>query len=223
MKMKKGTDKYCWTIIGIRGSRSCPELTTHVHCRNCPRYESAGRNLLDREPPEDYIEELTKMIARPEIKKDARQKIVMVFRLGAEWLALPAGIFIELTRPSPVRHVPHRSNSVFLGLVSIRGDIQMCFSVGGLLGVQSEADKTTAAAGILRRFCVVGKHNQRWVFPVDEACGLYNYAENEVQPVPVNVAKTVQKYTVGIIAVNKRQTGLINDDLVFAALERSLS
>jgi chemotaxis-related protein WspD len=168
--MKKRTDQYCWTTIGIRGNRSCPELSKHVHCRNCPRYESAGRNLLDREPPGEYIEELTKMIARPEIKQDGLQKTVMVFRLGSEWLALPSGLFVELTRPGPIRRVPHRSNSVFLGLVSIRGDIQMCFSVGGLLGVQAaEADKATPAAGILRRFCVVGKHSQRWVFPVDEA------------------------------------------------------
>lgn len=222
--MKKRTDKYCWTIIGIRGNRSCPELSKHIHCRNCPRYESAGRNLLDREPPENYIEELTEMIARPEIKKDDRQKAVMVFRLGSEWLGLPVKLFIELTRPFPIRRVPHRSNEIFLGLVSIRGDIHMCFSMGNLLGVQSaEADKAALSSGILRRFCVVSRHDRKWVFPVDEVCGLCDYAENEVQPVPVNVAKTMQKYTTGIIAVNKRQTGLINDDLAFAAFERSLS
>jgi len=222
--MKKGTDKYCWTITGIRGNRSCPELSKHIHCRNCPRYESAGRNLLDREPPGNYIEELTEMIARPETKKDGLQKSVMVFRLGSEWLSLPVNLFVELTRPLPIRRVPHRSNSVFLGLVSIRGDIQMCFSAGNLLGVQSaEAGKTTPASGMLLRFCFVSKHGRKWAFPVDEVCGLYNYAENEVQPVPVNVAKTMQKYTVGIIDVNKRQTGLINDDLVFAAFERSLA
>ena len=222
--MKKGTGKYCWASIGIRGDHSCPELARHIHCRNCPRYESAGRDLLDREPPESYLEELTEMIARPEIKKDGRQKTVMVFRLGSEWLGFPVGLFVELTRPRPVRRVPHRSNQIFLGLISIRGDMQMCFSMGGLLGIQPEpGGKAAPASGILRRFCVVSKHSRKWVFPVDEVCGLSNYAENEVQPVPVNVAKTMQKYTVGIIAVNQRQTGLINDDLVFAAFERSLS
>jgi len=221
MKLMK---QYCWTITGIRGNRSCPELATCVHCRNCPVYEAAGRNLLDRKPPENYIEELTKMTARPETKKDFRQKSGMVFRLGPEWLGLPANIFVEITRPFPVRSVPHRSNSIFLGLVSIRGDIQMCFSAGNLLGIQPAPDgKTTAAAGLLRRLCVVSKHNRSWVFPVDEVYGLCNYAENEIQPVPVNVAKTMQKYTAGIIAANKRQIGLVNDDLIFAAFERSIS
>ena len=26
----------CWNRIGVNGDRSCPELTSFVHCRNCP-------------------------------------------------------------------------------------------------------------------------------------------------------------------------------------------
>lgn len=233
--MKNPETKHCWTTIGIRGDRSCPELVKHVHCRNCQRYESAVSDLLDREPSEAYLKELTRMIAEPEIKKDGNKQTVMVFRLGSEWLAMPVGFLVELTRPCPVRPIPHRSNHVFLGLVSIRGDIQLCFSVGGLLGILPEDGKKTPSDGIMRRFCVVSRQNRtqatpgaasprrEWVFPADEVYGLGSYAENELQAVPVTVAKTLQKYTLGIIAVNNRQTGLINDDLVFAGFERSLS
>lgn len=221
--MKNEKEQYCWTVIGIRGNRSCPELVKHIHCRNCPRYESAGHRLLDREPPENYIEELTAMIARPETSEKNLKKNVLVFRLGPEWLALPVGFFLELTRPRPVRRVPHRSNSVFLGLVSIRGDMQLCFSAGTLLGIQAADLKSKPASAMLRRFCVTREHNRKWVFPVDEVCGLCRFADAEVQPVPVNVAKTIQKYTTGIVAFNKHQTGLINHDLFFGALERSLS
>ena len=222
--MKNKKDKYCWTVIGIRGNRSCPELLKHIHCRNCPRYESAGHALLNRKPPENYIEELTEMIARPETKENKLQKSVMVFRLGTEWLALPVNFFLEFTRPRPIRHVPHRSNSIFLGLVSVRGDIQICFSARGLLGIEPTAGgKTTPASRIQQRLCVTSKNSRKCVFPVDEVCGLCNYAENTIQSVPVNVAKTMHKYTTGIIAVNNRQTGLINDDLFFGAFEWSLS
>jgi len=161
----------------------------------------------------------------------------MVFRLGSEWLALPAGLFVELARIRPIRRIPHRSNSVFLGLVSIRGDIQLCFSVGGLLNVQpAENDKTMPSVDLRQRFCVISRHNRpqqatpeavsprrEVVFPADEVYGLGSYAENELQPVPVTIAKTLQKYTVGIITINNRQTGLINDELVLAAFERSIS
>lgn len=222
--MKSQSDRHCWATIGIRGNRSCPELSKHVHCRNCPSYESAVRSLLNHEPPETYVEELTRMIAEPEIKEDGQKRTVMVFRLGSEWLALPSGLFVELARTRPVRRVPHRSNSVFLGLVSIRGDIQLCFSIGGLLDVHPEGDgQKTPSAGFLQRFCVISKHKRRMVFPADEVYGLGSYAQNELQPVPVTVAKALQKYTVGIIAVNNRQTGLINDELILAAFERSLS
>lgn len=222
--MKSSVNILCWTTIGIRGNRSCPDLSKHGHCRNCPRYESAVRSLLNREPPETYVEELTKMVAEPEIKEDGQKQTVMVFRLGAEWLALPVGLFVELARTRPIRRIPHRSNSVFLGLVSIRGDIQLCFSIGGLLDVlPAEDNKTAPSAGLLRRLCVISGHNRKLVFPADEVYGLGNYAENELQPVPVTVAKTLQKYTLGIITVNNRQTGLINDELVLAAFERSLS
>lgn len=222
--MKSQSKRNCWTTIGIRGNRSCPELSKHVHCRNCPSYESAVRGLLNRELPENYIEEFTRMIAEPEIKKDGQKQTVMVFRLGAEWLALPVGLFVELARMRPIRRIPHRSNSVFLGLVSIRGDIQLCFSIGGLLDVlPAEDGKTAPATGLLRRLCVISRHNRSLVFPADEVYGLGNYAENELQPVPVTVAKTLQKYTRGLITINNRQTGLINDELVLAAFERSLS
>ena len=97
-------------------------------------------------------------------------------------------------------------------------------AAAALLGVQPAAPGQSAASSeMLRRFCVISKHNRKWVFPADEVYGLGSYAQNDVQPVPVNVAKTLQKYTLGIIAVNKRQTGLINDELVFAAFERSLA
>lgn len=223
--MKNEPDKeYCWDVIGIRGNRSCPELAKLVHCRNCKRYESMGRNLLDRAAPAAYIEEQTRLLAVPEIREDIKKQVAVVFRLSTEWLALPVRLFAEVTSPRPVRPVPHRSSQLFLGLVSIRGEIQLCFSMAELLGVlPSKEGKTMPAAGFMPRFCVIGKQERKWVFPADEIYGLYAYAENEVQPVPVTIAKTLQNYTLGIIAVNKRQAGLINDDLVFAAFERSLT
>ena len=35
----------------------------------------------------------------------------------------------------PVHRVPHRSNSVLTGLVNLQGQVQLCISLHGLLGV----------------------------------------------------------------------------------------
>src|SRR5690348_1829413 len=88
--------KDCWNRIGVRGDSSCPELERHVHCRNCPVYSSAATRLLDAQLPAGHLEEWTAHVARrPETAAAAVQSVV-IFRLGAEWLALPTGVFREV-------------------------------------------------------------------------------------------------------------------------------
>ena len=41
----------CWNRIGVFGQRSCPELLSCVHCRNCSVYSAAGHSLFERLPP----------------------------------------------------------------------------------------------------------------------------------------------------------------------------
>lgn len=220
--MKRPMNLQCWKEVGIHGNRSCRELSQHIHCRNCPSYEAAGRTLLDRAPPGTYVTDQTSIIAAPEIKEDVKKQTALIFRLGPEWLALPAGIFAEITPPRPIRPVPHRNNRIFLGLTCIRGTIQLCFSLGSILEIQPlpDAKKT---AGALWRFCVLAESDRQWVFPADEIHGLHHYAERDIQPAPVTVAKALHKYTAGIVAFNKRQAGLLNENLVTAAFQRSLS
>lgn len=220
--MKTGSNPQCWNVSGIHGDRSCPELSKHIHCRNCPEYEAAGRALFDRAAPESYLEEQTKIVAAPEMSEDAKKHSALVLRLGAEWLALPAAIFSEITRPRPIRQVPHRNNRIFMGLTSIRGTIQLCFSLQRLLEIPPapDADKP---AGFLPRFCAIAANDGLWVFPADEIHGLHAYAENDLQPVPVTIAKALHKYTTGILAFDKGLAGLLDERLVADAFQRSLS
>ncbi len=154
----------CWNTIGVKGDRSCPELTTVIHCRNCAVYSQGGRQLLDRQPPSGYQQEWTRLLAETtetteiretnkgaiavhgttknqgtkEAIKEQKALSVVIFRLQKEWLALKASIFKEVTEPSVIRTLPHRSNEVFLGLVSIRGELQLCISLHHLLGLETE-------------------------------------------------------------------------------------
>ena len=137
----------CWNRIGTSGDRSCPELETHIHCRNCPVFASAARTFFDRPAPEGYLAEWTQWLAgSPEAGNgeagtgadlsDRDLVSVLIFRLGQEWLAFRTQTVAEVTLPRPVHRIPHRSNEIFIGLVNLRGQLQLCISLHGLLGVE---------------------------------------------------------------------------------------
>ena len=41
----------CWRIVGVSGDRTCPELATVIHCRNCPVLTEAARTFFERTAP----------------------------------------------------------------------------------------------------------------------------------------------------------------------------
>src|SRR5271166_6523855 len=92
----------CWNRIGTSGDGSCPELQTHIHCRNCPVFASAARTFFDRSAPANYLAEWTQWLAGSpaaggyesaksgsldERERDRELISVLIFRLGQEWLA----------------------------------------------------------------------------------------------------------------------------------------
>ena len=111
----------CWNRIGVNGDGSCPELATHVHCRNCPVFARAARGFFERRAPEGYLQEWAELLARPAEAGPGDSTSLLVFRLGREWLAMALSVVAEVTSPRPVHRVPHRTNRVFSGLVGLPG------------------------------------------------------------------------------------------------------
>jgi len=179
---------HCWTRIGVGGDGSCPELQTHVHCRNCPVYSSAARAFFDREPPEGYLEGWTRVLASPEAGIDRDRVAVAIFRLNDEWLGLNISSLVEVTTPKPVHRIPHRGNDVLLGLVNVRGQLRLFVSLHGLLGIDlpapwwREAAETTAR-GTKGRFVVYQAGAESWVFPADEAAGVFRISRAQMKSV----------------------------------------
>ncbi|MCU0516671.1 MAG: chemotaxis protein CheW [Oscillatoria sp. Prado101] len=214
----------CWKLIGIWGDRSCPELKTHTHCRNCPVYSAGGRNLLEREAPQGYVSEWTELLAEQKETKAKGTVPVVIFRLGVEWLALPAGLFQEVTPVSPVRTLPHRSNEILQGLVNIRGELQLCVSLSSLLRLNA----TPAPASkniqniVYKRMVVVAKEGNRWVFPVDEIYGVHRIATEEVRNAPATVSKVPESYIKGIISWQEESVSYLDDQLLFYTLNKRI-
>ncbi len=125
----------CWNRIGVRGDRTCPELTQVGHCHNCPVFAAAGRTFLNASSPAGYVDEWTERLAAPVEKAAADLQSVFTFRLAEEWLALPVGVLVEVTGMRPVHRIPFHAG-ILAGIVNVRGELNLCVHLSILLGLQ---------------------------------------------------------------------------------------
>ncbi len=216
----------CWNRIGVWGKQQprCPELEKVIHCANCKVYSSTGRLLLDRKPDNGYIESWYEQLRLVQRKKDHNATSVVVFRLSDEWLALPARMFQEVVDMRIVHRVPHSKSSVLKGLVNIRGELQLCVSLGRLLGVERHGISVDdAASGIYARMVVITDGEMRYVFPVSEVRGIQRYTPTDLQNVPATAERCSNNYMGGMLNIDDKQVGCLDPDLFFSALKRMLS
>jgi chemotaxis-related protein WspD len=222
----------CWNRIGVFGDRSCPELASCVHCRNCPVYSAAGRSLLERLPPGDYLREWTAVLA--ETKRGSESSTlsadgsavrsdqslsVMIFRLSDELFALPVGVFLEVSAPFVVHSVPSRSNALFLGMVNVRGEIMLAASLTQLLGLKPPESGQPLAS----RMAVAGTPEGKWVFPIDEIHGIYLFDRDDVKPAPVVITNAEHSYGCGVFQWQNRSVALLDPSRIFEALNGEIA
>jgi chemotaxis-related protein WspD len=225
----------CWHRIGVSGDRSCPELSTFVHCRNCPAFAAAARSFFDRPAPAGYLAEWSTWLAGSGCGSDGpgprgqcgadddedgalaqREGVsILIFRLGLEWLAFRTRAVAEVTRPRPVHRVPHRSDPIFAGLVNLQGQAQLCVSLHGLLGID--------APGSPPRLVVLRDRgrSETWAFEADEVLGVQRIPRAHWGPVPSTLANPAVGFSQAILTWDGHSVGLLDEHRVFAAL-RSL-
>jgi len=214
----------CWNHIGIWGDGSCAELKQAIHCRNCPVYSSAAATLLDREVDSTYLAQAAQAV-RAERQTNTRETdSVVIFRLGAEWLALPAAVFQEVCEVRAVHSLPHRRSGSVLGVTNVRGALLVCVSLHALLGI----DKSTAADNAQRRLVherllVVARDGERIVFPVDEIHGIHRFGPDQLGDAPATVSKSAATYTRAMLPWQGRAVGVLDDQLLFYTLNKSLA
>ena len=239
----------CWNFIGIEGDRSCPQLATYTHCRNCPVYSTAGRYLLERSIPEDYRHEWTQLVAKSRASENSQIShtlpttqtlTVVIFRLQREWLALSAQIFKEMALPSVIHTLPHRSNQILRGLVSIRGELLLCISLSHLLNLEvADTAVQTVSPVVYSRLVVLEKAGNTWVFAVDELYGVHRFHRDELQDAPKSLTQGTQTYTKGLFhwqppvsqiersasggsASRSHSVSYLDDELLFTTLARKV-
>jgi chemotaxis-related protein WspD len=217
----------CWNRIGVwrTGTERCPELEFVIHCRNCPVFTKAGRKLLRTEPPAGYRSEWTKILSVPKETKPFDVKSALVFRAGSEWLALPAPMIQEVVNMAPIHSLPNVTSKVLRGLVNIHGRLQICVSIGRVLGIEKlgrteqELDPDYISP---ERLVVVLQENQVVAFPVSEVKGIVRYTPEMVKDLPVTVSGSQAVYTMGILHWDGKDIGLLKNKSLFKTLTKDL-
>ncbi len=212
----------CWNRIGVHGDGSCVQLKTVVHCRNCPVYSEAGLELLNRPLSPEYRREWTEHFAREKQLAVPAKLSVLVFRVQTEWLALPAEVFQEVAEYRLIHSLPQRRRGIVLGLTNIRGELLICVSLGRLLGLESQAQHQHPCSPPARLLVAAWQGN-RFVFPADEVHGTLRLQPQELQEPPATVARAQPTYSRGIFRWEQRTVGLLDRELLFPSLSRSLT
>ncbi len=66
------------------------------------------------------------------------------------------------------------------------------------------------------------REEELWVFPVDEIDGIYNWNLQNIENVPANISKSKANYIRGMMKMDSKSIGLLDEELIFASLKRSL-
>ena len=212
----------CWGTSGVYGDCSCVELSTVVHCRNCPVYSAAAVRLIDRALPVNYRQEWTDHFARSKPLTELGTASLILFRLQNEWLAMPTHNFQEVAERRPIHSLPRRREAALLGLANVRGELVICISLGHLLQIDPSPTLDALRRDYQRLLVLQGESN-RLAFPVDEVHGPQRFHPQDFKGAPATSARASARYAQAVVQWQDRSAGLLDPQLIFSTLQRSLS
>lgn len=209
----------CWNQIGAFGDRSCPELHKYIHCHHCPVHSAAGLQLLDRALTSDYKRERTEHFARARNLRESNSFSAILFRLQAEWLALPTRIFQEVSECKAIHSLPQRRHGSLLGLSNVRGELILCVSMAHLLNLKTGAPP--APRQNYNRLLVIHSEGGRLAFPVDEVQGPYRFQMDQLTRSPSPSRTPGLAPADGVLHWRERAVGLVDLDALVTAIRRN--
>jgi chemotaxis-related protein WspD len=221
----------CWNTIGVWGTQKqkCERLSEVIHCRNCEIYTAAGRQAFEKRIPAEYLEQRTLSYAQIESKAAKEQLSVLIFRVATQWFCLPTEYCNSIEPLSSIHNLPRYSNETLLGIVNVKGDLHLCFSIANLLQVQKEpvveeVTKTKRNSVVVyRRLLVMCYEGWYFVLPVDEVGGIKRINPDKTEKSATAFNNLQSAVIAGMIKDETGHLVLLDAPCLFAALEDSIS
>jgi len=186
---------------------------------------SAVARLLGRAPDRGELQSATRHVAAREADLRSLTHTLFVFRLGNEWLGLPAAVADEVIEPRSIHGLPHRREGVVRGLVNVRGQLTVCVALEALLHLEAAAAERVDPRRMLlsKRLVVLSANGQRLAFESDEVHGSHRYDPAAVGNVPATVALSGSPFSTGVLSMDGgRSVGLLDIELMIGAINRRL-
>ncbi|NOZ54203.1 MAG: hypothetical protein GXP08_13920 [Gammaproteobacteria bacterium] len=214
----------CWNRKGVWGREmpKCDKLAEVIHCRNCSVYWKAGRAMLDRNVPVDYVRQWTNEVAVSMGEASSPSESIITFRLNKEWYSLSTRYFLEVSQVRKIHHIPHHRGRFILGVVNVSGVIRLCFSLSYLLGVHTSSENEVQNSSIYKRFVVVSIKGNAFVFPVNEIGGILHYDAKDLLPATTNTDTEKAKLIVGVLKINSRRIACLDAEQLYSSAEDHL-
>lgn len=204
----------CWNKIGIRAGNKCEQLREYLHCRNCPSYSDAARDIMRRPVSGQYRVEWAAHFALADDDSRATNESAVVFRIGHEWLALPTRVFVTIAEATSAHRLPHRNDRGLLGVVNVSGKLYPCMALSELMSIDVTQPYVQSGRHAYPRLIVVQTGRQAVAFPVHDVHGIVHYRSDEVLVPPSTVARNLAHYLAGVLGIGDKQAGYLDAKLL---------
>lgn len=187
------------------------------------------RNSLTRPVDASYGEDWARALARPADAAAGNDAAAMVFRVGAEWLAVPLALAASVAPSAAIHRLPHRgAGGALLGIVAAGGRLLPAVSLARLLDIDGSA-AAPAGRHAFARLLVLADTTQRgaqpgapaFALPVDEVHGVLRYASASLLPPAATVGRAPPPLVAGVLAGATKDdspAGLLDARLLIATM-----
>jgi len=211
----------CWNKIGVWGDQKprCERLKKITHCHNCDIYSHAGSSLLSREIDQDYLNDWKKILESPRKNKNMQYHSVLIFKIEDEWFGIPSKLIKEITYCEKYHSLPHRKNNILTGLININGELLFYVSLKNLLKTDKADDSNNNTH---KRHIIIKDKEETYAFETDEVKEIIHYTKSDIKPSPMTIKNDPCCFIDGIVRHNEENIGILNSQLLFSALHKSL-
>ena len=224
--MAQSTNEHCWNTLGVWGENipRCEKLAEVIHCRNCEIYSNRGRDVFEKEIPEEYIVQWTKEYSLQNDEVNPPDISVIIFRIGNEWFSLPTYCFDEIAKILPTQKIPHYKGDLITGLTNVRGEIKLCFSLNHILEIQQgEQPRNNFINDSVMRRIVLTIAGDSFVFSVDEIVGVYRFQKSDLTALPDTLNRQASDISYGVIQLPNKNVTCLEPYKLRDLIEESIS